>query len=153
MYAPQMLAAVNHAAANNGHVLFHCTIGYRTGAFPTALLGLLHEVIGSDGAMMTEAAMAARMHSMGYDARDEQTGHRFEVGTNMLFGGLDTLQFTGSVGTDGTITGAVDLRPTPSTAETPAVVPVPAPSKANGAVTNTVAIFGFAVIAVIAAMF
>ena len=41
MYAPQMLAAVNHAAANNGHVLFHCTIGYRTGVSPHTVASLL----------------------------------------------------------------------------------------------------------------
>ena len=100
LYAPQMIAAVNHAAANGGHVLFHCTIGYRTGAFPTALLGLLKGE--------TDAELMRRMHSMGYDAEDAATDHVFEVGTNALFGGLRTLQFTGTVDdTTGAVTGAI----------------------------------------------
>ena len=108
-YSDQFISAVNTARAAGGHVLFHCTIGYRTGAFPTGLKGVITETDSTP--QLTQAEMNAMMHGWGYDADDEQTGHVFEVGTNTMFPALSTLKFTGSVDwTTGTIDGSVALR-------------------------------------------
>ena len=84
-YSTEFVEAVNAAQAAGGHVLFHCTIGYRTGAFPTALLGLLTEDPTHYKPMLSRVEMNSLMHGWGYDVADEQTGHIFEVGTNSVF--------------------------------------------------------------------
>eukprot|EP01050_Picozoa_sp_SAG11_P032692 SAG11_NODE_10748_length_808_cov_0.873061_2_plen_128_part_01 len=123
-----MIEAVNHAAETGGHVLFHCTIGYRTGAFPTALLGLITEGMAA-GAMLSTDVLMNRMHRMGYDTADEQTAHRFEIGTNALFGGLESLQFTGTVNEEtGVIDGSVGER---ESEDTEAPAPAPAPENSS----------------------
>lgn len=101
-YAPQFIEAVNVAQKLGGHVLFHCTIGYRTGAFPTALYTIL------SGKTMHNAN--TMMHSWGYDVKDEQTNHVFEVGSNALFNGLEQLTFVGDVKDTGRIAGDITLK-------------------------------------------
>jgi len=110
-YGPDFIAAVNAAREAGGHVLFHCTIGYRTGAFPTALLGLITEEPAHYTPMLTRTEMNNMMHGWGYDVADELTGHVFEVGTNALFGGLSSLQFGGTTDwSTGELTGSVVAR-------------------------------------------
>lgn len=127
-YAPQFIEAVNIAQAAGGHVLFHCTIGYRTGAFPTGLLGVITET--DTVPQLTRTEMNDMMHGWGYDVADESTGHVFEVGTNSMFAGLPDYKFTGTVDwTVGTITGSIAARATPSPPPTSAaLVATPAPA-------------------------
>lgn len=124
MYGDQFIAAINKAEELGGNVLFHCTIGYRTGAFPTALLGALVEggatveypsrVYTPDAAapQLSYDQMANMMHGWGYDVKDQVTGHRFELGSDLLFSTLDTLKFDGSVDwATGRVTGKIITRP------------------------------------------
>jgi protein tyrosine phosphatase (PTP) superfamily phosphohydrolase (DUF442 family) len=133
-YSKQFIDAINVAQAAGGHVLFHCTIGYRTGAFPTALLGLITETATKP--MLTRVEMNRLMHGWGYDVADEKTGHVFEKGTNSLFGGLNTLKFSGTVDWQtGKLTGKVITRSGPTPAPTtPAVAP--ASSSGSSAVAS-----------------
>lgn len=124
-YAPQFIEAVNLAQKLGGHLLFHCTIGYRTGAFPTGLLAIIKKLPVHDANMM--------MHSWGYDVADEQTGHVFEKGSNVLFKGLDTLAFEGTTNWEtGRIDGQIKLLSSAATPEQPAASPAPASEKKSG---------------------
>jgi len=131
-YGPQFIEAYQEAKKMGGSVLFHCTIGYRTGAFPTALLGLFTAGTGatynaqtrvivpgqaSDGVQYTQELYDI-MHQHGYDTKDAQTGHRFEVGTDALFGGLHNLTFNGNIDwSTGAITDAsISMKKTPAKA-------------------------------------
>lgn len=101
-YAPQFIEAVNIAQKLGGNLLFHCTIGYRTGAFPTALLSILKDWTFHEANTM--------MHSWGYDVADEQTGHIFEKGSNKLFSDLNSLKFQGNTDWNtGRIDGQITL--------------------------------------------
>lgn len=131
-YAPQFIEAINTAQAAGGHVLFHCTIGYRTGAFPTGLLGVITETETTP--QLTRTEMNDLMHGWGYDVADESTGHVFEVGTNSMFAGLPDYKFTGSVDwTVGTIDGSISER-----AGTAATAPSPPPASAASMAMPTV---------------
>ncbi len=90
-YADELIAAINTATAAGKHVLFHCRTGYRTGAYPSALLA----AVGAD----TSDAISGRMASLGYDDAGD-------IGT--LMDAVDEVQFVGSVD-GGTITGDVCL--------------------------------------------
>ena len=144
-YAPQFIEAINTAQAAGGHVLFHCTIGYRTGAFPVGLLGVITETDTTP--QLTRAEMNSMMHSWGYDVADEQTGHVFEVGTNSMFAGLPGYKFTGSVNWDtGRIDGSIAVRATPEAEpETePEQVAPPPPPRSSAALAPMPAIVGLA---------
>jgi protein tyrosine phosphatase (PTP) superfamily phosphohydrolase (DUF442 family) len=58
-YSDELIEAINHATAEGGAILFHCRTGYRTGAFPSALLAALGLQAGDE--------VAERMANMGYD--------------------------------------------------------------------------------------
>jgi protein tyrosine phosphatase (PTP) superfamily phosphohydrolase (DUF442 family) len=92
-YADDMIEAINSATEQGGHVLFHCRTGYRTGAFPAALLA----AVGAD----TPDAISARMASLGYD----DAGN---IATLLDIVADDAVGFDGTVG-EGTITGRVCL--------------------------------------------
>lgn len=100
-YADELIAAINVARAAGKHILFHCRTGYRTGAFPTLLLGLISGTSGAD--------MGARMAALGYEAFATEGN-----AVNTLFTESGTLQFTGTVPADNTapITGTVTFAPT-----------------------------------------
>jgi hypothetical protein len=134
-YAPQFIEAVNAAQVAGGHVLFHCTIGYRTGAFPTGLLGVITETDTTP--QLTRAEMNDMMHGWGYDVADESTGHVFEVGTNSMFAGLPNYKFTGTVDWQtGRIDGSIAAR---EQASAP-----PPPARASTALAATPVAFGLA---------
>eukprot|EP01047_Picozoa_sp_COSAG01_P006904 COSAG01_NODE_254_length_20214_cov_25.086254_23_plen_342_part_00 len=99
-YADEMIAAINVARAANKHVLFHCRTGYRTGAFPSLLLGVMS---GSSGVDMT-----TRMKNVGYDF-DLNSNGKVET----LFNTVSDLEFTGYVNPDNTspINGTVQAKP------------------------------------------
>jgi protein tyrosine phosphatase (PTP) superfamily phosphohydrolase (DUF442 family) len=99
-YATEMIAAINAARATNKHVLFHCRTGYRTGAFPSLLLGVMS---GSSGADMT-----TRMKNVGYDF-DLNSGGKVQT----LFNTVSDLEFTGYINPDNTsaINGTVQAKP------------------------------------------
>lgn len=160
-YSAQFIAAVNKAQEEGGHVLFHCTIGYRTGAFPTALLGALVEggvtveypsrkyTADTAAPQLTYTEMANMMHGWGYDVKDQVTGHRFELGSDLLFSTLKTLKFNGTVDwTTGKVTGDIVDRPT--AAATPTAAP---PAGLGSSAMNTSASLAAVAIAFVAAMF
>ena len=138
-------------------MLFHCTIGYRTGAFPTALLGLLTRgakanyepqtraiVPAADAAGLSQDELNDMMHSWGYDVKDKQTGHRFEVGTDKLFTELSQLEFKGTVDWDtAAITGSIAAVPTQA--------PTPAPPVVGSPASSLAVTFGAVLAAVVAA--
>lgn len=147
-YAPQFIEAVNIAQKLGGHVLFHCTIGYRTGAFPVALLAIITKLSNHDTNMM--------MHSWGYDVEDEQTGHVFEVGTSTLFKSLPSLSFDGTADWDsGRIAGSIYLAGTDKPASTTQTAQrSPSASKSDNKDSNALqaATLIFAILAFVAAI-
>jgi len=107
-YATEMIEAINAARATNKHVLFHCRTGYRTGAFPSLLLGVMS---GSSGADMT-----TRMKNVGYDF-DLTDGGKVQT----LFNTVSDLEFTGYINPDNTsaINGTVQAKPVQPVVEGP----------------------------------
>eukprot|EP01047_Picozoa_sp_COSAG01_P038614 COSAG01_NODE_3143_length_6519_cov_61.635358_8_plen_134_part_00 len=65
LVAREMIAAINHARAKGKHILFHCHTGYRTGAFPTLLLGVISDTASKD--------MTARLEGGGPFGQQEHT--------------------------------------------------------------------------------
>ena len=112
-----LIEAINHATANNGHVMFHCRTGYRTGAFPSALLSAL--------GIQTGTEVAERMTNIGYDEATIE-------GKNMqaILAGVAGTTWTPATppagSAAGTIAGALTITPTPD------------PTKVSGAVTTSV---------------
>jgi protein tyrosine phosphatase (PTP) superfamily phosphohydrolase (DUF442 family) len=77
-YSDELIEAINYATAQGGAILFHCRTGYRTGAFPSALLAALGLQAGDE--------VAERMANMGYDDATIE-GKNME---NILAGVADT---------------------------------------------------------------
>jgi protein tyrosine phosphatase (PTP) superfamily phosphohydrolase (DUF442 family) len=109
-YAPEMIAAINHARAKGKHVLFHDDTGYRAGAFATLLLGVLQGTSSAD--------MTSHLKAVGYDF-DVDKHPLGQSGTSigrvgLLFNTVNQLKFDGWIPASATapITGTV-LPPSP----------------------------------------
>ena len=96
-YHDDLIAAINYATENNGHVLFHCRTGYRTGAYPTALLAAINSESAAD--------IRARMANLGYD----DAGYM-----QIMLNVVDEVTWTGSIdSTTNIIEGTLVITPPP----------------------------------------